>query len=39
MSVTAMSVFNGVCGNNHLMLPPIEKSVCVCVCVGAMVSL
>lgn len=33
MSVPAMSVFNGVCGNNHLIaaLPPFEKCVYVCV--------
>ncbi len=34
LSVAAMSVFNGVCGNNHLIvrLPPFEKCVCMCVC-------
>lgn len=43
MSVPAMSVFNGVWGNNRLIveLPPFEKCVCVCVfvCLDAVISL
>lgn len=41
MSVPEVSVFNGVYGNNHLIVaqPPFDKCVCVCVCLSAMFSL